>query len=86
MAMRYVEGADLRALLHEADPPGAEELLELVAQVAGALDAAHARGLVHRDVKPRNILVGRDQHAYLADFGVSTSSTGSAPAAAGPAR
>ena len=76
ISMRYVEGEDLKQLLRRG-PLAAEHALALVAQVAGALDAAHARGLVHGDVKPSNVLVtpeagheGAD-HVYLADFGLT---------------
>ena len=69
--MRYIEGADLRQLLGRDGPLDPEEALRLVAQVGEALDEAHARGLVHRDVKPANILVDRDGAAYLGDFGLA---------------
>ena len=71
LAMRHIEGADLRALFQRDGPLAPEEALRLVAQVGEALDEAHARGLVHRDVKPANILVDRDGAAYLGDFGLA---------------
>jgi serine/threonine-protein kinase len=74
LAMAYVEGSDLRALLRSEGRLDPDRALELLDQVAGALDSAHVAGLVHRDVKPGNILVaGKEgaEHAYVCDFGLA---------------
>ena len=71
IAMRYVQATDLRALLSREGPLEPDRALSLVGQVGAALDAAHATGLVHRDVKPANILIADGDHAYLTDFGLS---------------
>jgi predicted Ser/Thr protein kinase len=70
ISMRYVEGHDLRAIIKAWGRLQPALAARLVAQLADALDAAHARGLVHRDVKPANVLVA-DEHAYLTDFGLT---------------
>jgi streptogramin lyase/predicted Ser/Thr protein kinase len=75
LAMRYVEGEDLRTLVHRDGPLPPHFAATVIAQVANALDAAHARGLVHRDIKPANVLLDGD-HAYLTDFGLTKRLTG----------
>ena len=74
LAMQFVPGTDLRELLHAKGPQELPWIERIVGQVASALDAAHAFGLVHRDVKPANILLSEaqgDEHAYLTDFGIT---------------
>ena len=77
IAMRFVRGGDVRSMLSQSGPLPAGRVAEIASQVASALDAAHRRGLVHRDVKPANMLMdvgeesGRPDHVYLSDFGLS---------------
>ena len=84
IAMRYVEGTDLRSLLVNDALVEPGRALAILGQVADALDAAHARGLVHRDVKPANILIAEEPgsqaetQVYVSDFGL-TKATGSGP-------
>jgi YVTN family beta-propeller protein len=81
IAMRFVEGTDLRQVLDVEGVLEPKRALALLAPVAGALDTAHAKGLVHRDVKPANILVASEpaadppEHVYLSDFGLTTLSS-----------
>jgi hypothetical protein len=74
LVMRYVDGTDLQALVRRAGRLEPARAADIVAQVAAGLDAAHASGLVHRDVKPANVLLttssGTD-HVYLTDFGLT---------------
>jgi len=77
IAMRYVSGTDLRQIIKKRGRLQPETALFLLGQVARALDAAHRQGLVHRDVKPGNMLIergsdeGDPDHVYLADFGIT---------------
>src|SRR3954465_2387466 len=71
LAMRWVEGSDLRRMLQRDGRLSPEVTVNVLTQIAAALDATHRRGVIHRDVKPANILVDDDGHAYLGDFGIS---------------
>ena len=80
IAMRYVHGGDVRTLLDTEGALSTVRAADIITQVASALDAAHSHGLVHRDVKPGNMLLdstsgsGRQDHVYLSDFGLSKQS------------
>jgi streptogramin lyase len=74
VTMRFVEGTDLRELITLQQRLDPQVAARIISQVGSALDAAHARGLVHRDVKPANVLIadqGGHYHAYLTDFGLT---------------
>ena len=74
LAMRLVDGVDLRSLVDGSGPLDTARAVRVLAGIAAGLDAAHARGLIHRDVKPANVLVERDgdaEHVFLTDFGIS---------------
>lgn len=76
IAMRYVDGSDLKEVIKQEGALDPARVLVLLEQVASALDAGHARGLVHRDVKPHNMLIAHsaglsEDHVYLSDFGLA---------------
>ncbi len=71
IAMEWVDGTSLRDRLSAGGPLPQTEAVDIVRQVAGALDAAHRQGLIHRDVKPANILIDRQGRAKLSDFGIA---------------
>jgi predicted Ser/Thr protein kinase len=71
LAMLWVDGSDLEQLLSDLGPLPIERAVEVIANVADALDAAHERGFVHRDVKPANVLVADSGQVYLSDFGLT---------------
>jgi serine/threonine protein kinase len=71
MVMQYVHGADLHTLVRETGPLKPIHAAKIVAKLGDALDTLHGAGFVHRDVKPRNVLIARDGHVYLSDFGLA---------------
>lgn len=73
--MRLIDGKDLAALLRRYGPLTPPRAVAIVRQIGSALDAAHAAGVMHRDVKPENILVSSDDFAYLVDFGIASATT-----------
>jgi serine/threonine kinase PknH len=75
LEMRLIEGIDLDSVLKRFGPLTAPRAVAIITQIASALDAAHAAGVMHRDIKPQNILVTRDDFAYLVDFGIASATT-----------
>src|ERR1700748_2051821 len=75
MEMHLIEGIDLDDTLKRFAPRKAPRAVAIITQIASALDAAHAAGVMHRDIKPQNILVTRDDFVYLVDFGIASATT-----------
>jgi tetratricopeptide (TPR) repeat protein/predicted Ser/Thr protein kinase len=73
ITMEYVEGRDLRVILREREKLPPEETVRIIAQVCRALEAAHAAGVVHRDLKPQNIMLDAKDRVYVMDFGIAHS-------------
>lgn len=73
--MRLVDGKDLAGMLKRYGPLSPPRAVAIVRQIGSALDAAHAAGILHRDVKPENILVSADDFAYLVDFGIASATS-----------
>jgi serine/threonine protein kinase/tetratricopeptide (TPR) repeat protein/TolB-like protein len=73
ISMAFIEGKDLHQLMKSEGPFPLERSLNIAKQLCEALDAAHSEGVVHRDFKPQNVLVAKDDHAYVSDFGLATS-------------
>ncbi len=73
--MRLIDGVDLHTMLEENGPLPPARAVAIIRQVAAALDAAHAAGVMHRDVKPENVIITRDDFAYLVDFGLATAAS-----------
>src|SRR5262249_47355317 len=74
VAMEYVDGADLNGVVNSRDRFSSAEVRDFLSQMAGALACSHAQGVIHRDIKPGNILVAKDGEKtrfILADFGIS---------------
>jgi hypothetical protein len=71
LVMRFIDGQDVRSLVRRGGPLAPGRAAELVARAGGGLDAIHRAGYVHRDVKPANVLVDRDGHVYVTDFGLA---------------
>ena len=86
IVMEYVEGTDLAAKVCKAGRLAPERAASVITDVAAALDAVHDKGIVHRDVKPANVLIRSDGTAKLADLGIATLSEGTSITASGTVR
>jgi serine/threonine protein kinase/tetratricopeptide (TPR) repeat protein/TolB-like protein len=73
ISMAYIQGMDLHELIAKMGKLQTERVINIAKQLAGALEAAHAEGVVHRDLKPRNVLITVDDHVYVSDFGLAKS-------------
>jgi len=73
--MRFIDGTDLRNMLRRYGPLPPARAVAIISQIGSALDAAHESGIMHRDVKPENVLITRDDFAYLVDFGIANAAT-----------
>ena len=73
--MRMIDGTHLRKVLKRFGPMTPARAVAIVRQIASALDAAHESGVMHRDVKPENVIITRDDFAYLVDFGIANAAT-----------
>ncbi len=76
IVMELIEGRSLRDVVHADKPLPIERAIRLLRPLADALDFAHVRGVVHRDVKPSNVIVGPDDHVTLVDFGIARAAEG----------
>src|SRR4028118_2038074 len=83
IVMELIGGSDLKTLIDQEGPLQVDRTLAIAQQVAEALEFAHSRGFVHRDVKPQNIMMGEDGTARITDFGIAKSNLSTAVTQAG---